>query len=63
MSESKWKFHGVRVVHANELDTNTFSLLEDTLGGGQTGEGPIVLLVYDTANMPVAGAAVVANPA
>ena len=22
-SESKWKFHGVRVVHANELDTNT----------------------------------------
>ena len=21
--ESKWKFHGVRVVHGNELDTNT----------------------------------------
>jgi len=22
-SESKWRFHGVRVVHANELDINT----------------------------------------
>ena len=22
-TESKWKFHGVRVVHANELDVNT----------------------------------------
>src|SRR5688500_14234189 len=22
-SESKWKFHGVRVVHGNELDVNT----------------------------------------
>ena len=21
--ESRWKFHGVRVVHANELDVNT----------------------------------------
>ena len=23
MAESKWKYHGVRVVHGNELDTNT----------------------------------------
>ena len=23
MTESKWKFHGVRVVHGNELDVNT----------------------------------------
>ena len=22
-TESKWKFHGVRVVHSNELDINT----------------------------------------
>jgi uncharacterized RmlC-like cupin family protein len=22
-SESKWRYHGVRVVHGNELDTNT----------------------------------------
>ena len=22
-TESKWKFHGVRVVHGNELDVNT----------------------------------------
>ncbi len=47
----------------NELDTNTYSLLEDTLGGGQTGQGAIVLEVTDSTGATVGGAAVTATPA
>jgi hypothetical protein len=47
----------------NELDTNLFMTVAQTIGRGQAGQGMIALEVFDTTMMPVAGVAVTSTPA